>query len=390
MTYFSGLPPVERESMSIVPFLDLKAQYESIKNEIRVAVDQVLQSSTYVLGPEVKSFEEEFAAFHGAKHGIAVNNGTSALHVALLAAGVGPGDEVITVPMTFVATVAAIRYTGATPVFVDVEAFTYTMNTSQVEDAITERTRAIMPVHLYGQAADMDPLMELAARHGLTVIEDAAQAHGAKYKNRTVGGIGHAAGFSFYPGKNLGAYGEAGIALTNDDKLAHTMRLLRDWGQERKYYHDIPAFNYRMDALQGAILRVKLRYLEEWTEARRRNAIRYREQLQGTGIQLATEADNRRHVFHILSVFHERRDELQAFLQSNGIHTGIHYPIPVHLQKAYADLGYSEGEFPVSERIAREQLSMPMFPELTEAQISRVCTALKEWSTKQVPVAIGF
>lgn len=366
-----------------VPFLDLKAQYASIKTEIDEAVLRVLASATYVLGPEVDAFEKEFAARHNVRHAVAVNTGTSALHVALLAAGIKSGDEVITVSMTFIATVSAIRYTGATPVFVDVDPVTATMDVAQIESKITPRTRAIMPVHLYGQPADMDPIMEIAKRHNLVVIEDAAQAHAAEYKTRRVGGIGHVAGFSFYPGKNLGAYGEAGIATTNDDKYAHTMRLLRDWGQEKKYYHDIHAFNYRMDAIQGAILRVKLRQLEKWTDVRRAHARRYDELLRGSGIRHATEVTGRKHVYHIYGVYHERRAELQSALQEAGIHTGIHYPIPVHLQRAYADLGYKNGDLPMTEKIAREQLSLPMFPELTDDQIGRVAKAVAAWAGKK-------
>jgi len=364
-----------------VPFLDLKAQYSSIQSEVEAAVLRTLASTTYVLGPEVEAFEKEFAAKHGVKHAIGVNTGTSALHVALLAAGIGPGDEVITVSMTFIATVSAIRYTGATPVFVDIDPVTCTMDVGQIESKITARTRAIMPVHLYGQPADMDPIMEIAERRNLLVIEDAAQAHAAEYKGRRVGGIGHIAGFSFYPGKNLGAYGEAGIATTNDDKYAHTMRLLRDWGQERKYYHDIHAFNYRMDAVQGAILRVKLKRLEQWTDARRAHAIRYNA-LLADSIRHATEAKGRKHVYHIYGVFHPKRTELQQALQAAGIHSGIHYPIPVHLQKAYADLGYSKGDLPVTEKVAAEQLSLPMFAELSDQQITRVAEAVSSWRKK--------
>ncbi len=366
-----------------VPFLDLKAQYASIKNEVDEAVLRVLASTTYVLGPEVEAFEKEFAARHNVRHAVAVNTGTSALHVALLAAGIKAGDEVITVSMTFIATVSAIRYANATPVFVDIDPITCTMDVSQIEAKITPRTRAIMPVHLYGQPADMDPIMEIAKRRNLIVIEDAAQAHAAEYKGRRVGGIGHIAGFSFYPGKNLGAYGEAGIATTNDDKYAHTMRLLRDWGQEKKYYHDIHAFNYRMDAIQGAILRVKLRQLEKWTDARRAHARLYDKLLPKSGIKHATEVKDRKHVYHIYSVFHQRRAELQTALQAAGIHTGIHYPIPVHLQRAYSDLGYKVGELPVTETIALQQLSLPMFAELTDGQIDRVAKEVGDWVEKR-------
>jgi dTDP-4-amino-4,6-dideoxygalactose transaminase len=366
-----------------VPFLDLKAQYASIKSEVDAAVLRVLASTTYVLGPEVEAFEKEFATAHNVKHAVAVNTGTSALHVALLAAGIKAGDEVITVSMTFIATVSAIRYTGATPVFVDVDPVTGTMEVSQIESKITPRTRVIMPVHLYGQPADMDPIMDIAKRHKLIVIEDACQAHAAEYKGRRVGGIGDIAGFSFYPGKNLGAYGEGGLATTNDDKYAHTMRLLRDWGQEKKYYHDVHAFNYRMDAIQGAILRVKMRQLEKWTDARRAHAARYENLLRESGIKRATEAKGRKHVYHIYGVYHERRAELQTALQAAGIHTGIHYPIPVHLQRAYADLGYKVGDLPVTETIARTQLSLPMFPELTDEQIGTVAKEVGAWVGKK-------
>ncbi|HZE09158.1 MAG TPA: DegT/DnrJ/EryC1/StrS family aminotransferase [Gemmatimonadaceae bacterium] len=369
------------QNQDAVPFLDLKAQYATIQPEVETAVLRVLASGGYVLGPEVEAFEKEFAARHGAKYGVAVNTGTSALHVALLAAGIGPGDEVITVSMTFIATVSAIRYTGATPVFVDVDPVTCTMDASQIESKITPRTRAIMPVHLYGQSADMDAIMKIAAKRNLLVIEDAAQAHGAEYKGHRVGSIGQIAGFSFYPGKNLGAYGEAGIATTNDEKYAHKMRLLRDWGQERKYYHDMHAFNYRMDAIQGAVLRIKLKRLEQWTDARRAHAKRY-DELLGPEIQHATEAPGRKHVYHIYGVYQERRAQLQQALQESGINTGIHYPIPVHLQRAYEDLGYRVGDLPVTETVAREQLSLPMFPELTDAQIVRVAEAVCDWSRK--------
>jgi dTDP-4-amino-4,6-dideoxygalactose transaminase len=364
-----------------VPFLDLKAQYTTIQPEVEAAVLRVLASTNYVLGPEVRAFENEFAARHKVKYAVAVNTGTSALHVALLAAGIGPGAEVITVSMSFIATVSAIRYTGATPVFVDIDPVTCTMDVSQIEAKITPRTRAIMPVHLYGQPADMDPIMEIAARRNLLVIEDAAQAHGAEYKGRPVGTIGDVAGFSFYPGKNLGAYGEAGIATTNDERYAHTMRLLRDWGQERKYYHDIHAFNYRMDAIQGAILRVKLKCLDEWTDARRAHARRY-DELLGDDLPHAAEVTGRKHVYHIYGVYHEKRDELQRSLQAAGIHTGIHYPIPIHLQRAYSDLGYDADDLPVTEKVAREQLSLPMYAELTDEQISRVAGTVREWSRK--------
>lgn len=360
-----------------VKFLDLQAQYQPIKAEIEEAVLGVLDTSVYVLGPKVQQFEEDFARAHGAAEGIAVNTGTSALHVALLAAGVGPGDEVITVSMTFTATVAAISYTGATPVFVDVDPESFTMDPARIEEKITARTKVIMPVHLYGQMADMDPIMEIARRRGLIVIEDAAQAHLATYKGRPAGGIGDIGCFSFYPGKNLGAYGEGGLATTSNPDFAHKIRLLRDWGQARKYHHEFLAYNYRMDAIQGAILGVKLKYLDGWTERRRENARQYQALLGNSGVRTATELAERRHVYHIFSVFHPERDRLQAALGEKDVQSGIHYPIPVHLQKAYAGLGYKEGDFPVTERTANEQLSLPMFAELTAGEVEQVAEAVR-------------
>jgi dTDP-4-amino-4,6-dideoxygalactose transaminase len=371
--------------MTRVKFLDLGAQYESIKGEIDEAVLKVLASSTYVLGPEVEAFEQRFAKAHGADEGIAVNSGTSALHLALLAAGIGPGDEVIAPSMTFTATAAAISYTGARPVFVDIDEISFTLDPAQIEAKITPRTKAIVPVHLYGQSADMRPIMDVADRYGLIVIEDAAQAHLAQYEGRPVGSIGHIGCFSFYPGKNLGAYGEGGLATTSVPELAHKMRLLRDWGQSRKYHHEFLAYNYRMDAIQGAILGVKLGHLDDWTEARRVHARRYRELLEGSGIRVAAEVPGRRHVYHIFSIFHPERDRLRDTLGQAGIQTGIHYPIPVHLQGAYRDLGHKPGDFPVTERVANEQLSLPMFAELTDEEIALVAQEVNAFAA--VPAA---
>lgn len=362
----------------MIPFLDLKTQYFNIKDEITTAISKVLESTEFVLGSAVTDLEEEFARYCSADYGIAVNTGTSALHLALLAAGIGLGDEVITVPFTFVATVAAICYTGATPVFVDVDPVSYTIDVSQIEKAITPKTKAILPVHLYGQPADMEPILEIAQRHGLTVIEDAAQAHGAEYKGRRVGSIGDFGCFSFYPGKNLGAYGEGGMVVTNNPEYARTMRMLRDWGQEQRYHHVLKGYNYRMDGIQGAILRVKLRYLEAWTEARRANAAHYDQQLADSGVKTPTVMPYSRHVYHIYAVRSRQRDVLQQKLQERGIQTGIHYPIPVHLQQAYADLGYQRGDFPCAESAANEVLSLPMYAELSEEQVTVVSTALRE------------
>jgi dTDP-4-amino-4,6-dideoxygalactose transaminase/acetyltransferase-like isoleucine patch superfamily enzyme len=363
-----------------VPFLDLKAQYRSIKSEILPAVGKVLDNCSFVLGAEVAEFEREFAAYQHAANGIAVNTGTSALHLALLSAGIGPGDEVITVPFTFVATVAAIVYTGARPVFVDIDPRTLTMDPSRIEAAITPRTKAILPVHLHGQPADMDPICEIARLHNLVVIEDACQAHGAEYKGRRVGSIGDLGCFSFYPGKNLGAYGEGGMVVTNAAKYAATIRMLRDWGAESKYRHVLKGYNYRMEGMQGAILRVKLRHLDAWTESRRANASRYNVLLAGSGVTTPVESPGNKHVYHIYAIRVPGRDEFQNALMTLGIHTGIHYPIPVHLQPAYADLGYKSGDFPEAEAAAREVLSLPMFAELNHDQQVTVSKAVKEVS----------
>ena len=361
----------------MIPFVDLKAQYRGIQPEINAAVARVLESAQFVLGEEVAAFEREFAEYCQVKHAIALNSGTSALHLALLASGIGPGDEVISTPFTFVATVAAVGYTGARTVFVDIEPRSFTIDASQVEQAITPRTKAIMPVHLYGQAADLDPIVAIARKHGLVVIEDAAQAHGGLYKGRSVGSIGDIGCFSFYPGKNLGAYGEGGVAVTNNPDSARTIRMLRDWGQDRKYHHVLKGYNYRMEALQGAILRVKLRHLEAWTEARRKHAAFYDRHLSGTVAKTPSAMPSSRHVYHVYAVRVASRDAVQQALHDQGIQTGIHYPIPVHLQPAYSDLAYHAGDFPHSEHAASEVLSLPMFPELTEEQQEIVCAALR-------------
>jgi len=356
----------------MIPLVDLRAQYARIKDEVDAAVGRVLASGQFVLGSEVAAFEEEFAGYCGVPFGVAVNSGTSALHLALLVAGVGPGDEVVTVPFTFVATTAAIVYTGARPVFIDVEPVSLTMDVTRVEGAITPRTKAIVPVHLYGQPVDMDPLVALARRRGLVVIEDAAQAHGAEYRGRRAGGLGDLACFSFYPGKNLGAYGEGGMVLTADGTWARRLRMLRDWGQDTRYHHVLKGYNYRMDALQAAILRVKLRHLETWTEARRAHAARYDRLLEAAGVEPVLSHPYARHVYHLYVVRADDRDALQRRLRDHAIHTGIHYPVPVHLQGAYADLGYGPGDFPVSEAAAARVLSLPLYPELSDDQATFV------------------
>jgi dTDP-4-amino-4,6-dideoxygalactose transaminase len=362
----------------MIPFVDLKAQYRTIKEEINEAVLRTLASTQFCLGPEVSAFESEFAAYCESNYCIAVNSGTSALHLAFLSAGIKAGDEILTVPFTFVATVAAILYAGATPVFIDIDPLSYTMDPNQIEKAITPKTKAIVPVHLYGQPADMDPILEIARRHSLVVIEDAAQAHGATYKGKRAGSIGDLACSSFYPGKNLGAYGEGGAVTTNNPEYDRVIRMLRDWGQGKKYYHELKGFNYRMDGVQGAVLRVKLRHLEKWTEARRSWAALYDQLIDGSGLIPPRAMPYARHVYHIYAVRHPQRDQLIAMLQAKGVSTGIHYPIPVHMQKAYADLGYRAGDFPQTERAAREVLSLPMFAELNPDQIKAVADALRE------------
>ena len=361
-----------------VPFLDLQAQYRGVREEMIEAMIEVADSTRYALGPAVAEFEERFAAFTGTEHCVAVNSGTSALHLALIAAGVEAGDEVISVAMTFIATTWAISYVGATPVFVDVDPVSYTMDTDQVEAAITPKTKAIVPVHLYGQTADMGPLLEIGRRHGIPVIEDAAQAHGAQYQDQSAGSMGLLGCFSFYPGKNLGAAGEGGAIVTNDAAIAARLRSLRDHAQTQRYHHTEIGFNYRMDAIQGAVLGVKLNRLDSWIDARREHAATYAGVLNGLPIQLPTEVAGNKHAWHLYPILHPERDRVQAELEMVGIATGMHYPIPVHLQPAYAHLGHGVGDFPVSERIAAQCLSLPMFPELTRVQIDAVASALKE------------
>lgn len=361
----------------MIPFIDLKAQYREVKEEVNAAIQGVLDTCQFTLGSEVLAFEQEFADYCSAKHGVGVNTGTSALHLALLAAGVGPGDEVITVPFTFVATISAIDYTGATPVLIDIDPVTFTMDPKALEAAITERTKAIIPVHLYGQSADMDPILEIAKRYGLTVIEDACQAHGAEYKGRRAGSMGHMACFSFYPGKNLGAYGEGGMVVTDDPEFARTIRMLRDWGAEKKYHHVLKGYNFRMEGIQGAVLRVKLRRLEAWTEARRTAAAHYDRLFAGSGVMTPKAMSYARHVYHIYAIRTDHRQAWQEALLAQGIQTGIHYPTPVHLLPAFAELGYRAGQFPHSEQAARQVLSLPMFPELTQGQCEEVVSAIK-------------
>ena len=362
----------------MIPFIDLRAQYREIQDEVKDAVARVLEEGAYVLGSEVESFESEFAAYCGAAHGVAVNSGTSALHLALLAAGVGPGDQVITVPFTFIATAAVIRYVGATPVFVDIDPVSYTLDPAQLEAVITPRTRALIPVHLYGHPADMDPILAIARSRGLAVIEDAAQAHGSAYKGRPAGGLGDFGCFSFYPTKNLGACGEGGMVLAQDPEGARRVRSLRDWGQTGKYHHEMLGFNYRMDGIQGAILRVKLRRLERWTEMRRAHAARYEKELADSGVSTPVEMPWARHVYHAYTVRSARRDALRAALADRGIQSAVHYPVPVHQQPIFADLGFGPGAFPNAEAAADEVLCLPVFPELPADAPERVAACIRE------------
>lgn len=362
-----------------VPYLDLAAQMRPLRQEIDAAMARTLDNCTFCLGPDVAQFEKDFARFCGAEHAVGFNSGTSALHVALLLLHVGPGDEVITTPFTFVATAWAISYVGAKPVFVDIDEATFNLDPQKVERAITARTKVVIPVHLYGHPCDMGPLLAIVRQHRLQVVEDAAQAHGATYRGRGVGTFGPVSCFSFYPGKNLGAYGEGGALVTNDVALAARAKSLREHGSTERYFHDEIGFNYRMEGIQGAVLGVKLKHLAHWVAARRRVAHRYHELLAGTPLQLPREADYAESAYHLYVVRHPRRDELKRHLEVNRIGCSMHYPRPLHLQKCYASLGYQAGDFPMAEKAARECLSLPIYPELTDAQIERVALVVRSF-----------
>lgn len=362
-----------------VPFNDLRAQYHTIKPEIDVAISEILESCAYIGGPALERFEKNFATYCGAKHGIGLASGTAALHVAFAALDIGPGDEIVTSPWTFIATVEAISQTGASVRFVDCRLSDGCMDPDQLDAAITPRTKAIVPVHIFGQPADMDPILAIAKRRGVPVIEDAAQAHGAEDKGRRVGTFGRMACFSFYPGKNLGAYGDAGGLVTDDDALAARIRLLRDHGRTTKYEHQVEGYNYRLDGLQAAILDVKLRHLETWTEARRRFAAKYDELLAGTeDIVPMKPRAGVRHVYHLYVVRVPDREMLLPLLAKRGVGVGVHYPIPLHLQPAYQRLGFARGAFPNSERLAGEVLSLPMYAEMDEQGPEHVVSVLRE------------
>jgi len=365
-----------------IPYLDLPAQLRPLRKELDAVIAKTLDNCSFCLGPDVVQFEKDFARYCGAEHSVGFNSGTSALHVALLLLNIGPGDEVITTPHTFVATSWAISYVGARPVYVDIDDATFTLDPKQVERAITPRTKAIMPVHLYGHPCDLDPLLEICRKHKLPLVEDAAQAHGAKYRGKPVGTFGAVSGFSFYPGKNLGACGEGGALVTNNEAYAARARSLREHGSTQRYYHDEIGFNYRMEGIQGAVLGVKLRHLEKWTEGRRRVAHLYHKLLADTPLQLPREADYAESVYHLYVVRHPRREELKKHLEAQKIGCALHYPVPLHLQKCYASLGYKTGDFPIAEKAARECLSLPIYPELTDEQVGCVADGIKDFFKK--------
>ena len=373
-----------------VKFVDLHAMHAPLMHEFRQVFERVLENSSFILGSEVSRFEEAFSRYLGVEHTVAVSNGTVALELALLAMGVGPGDEVITVPNTFIATAEAVSAVGARPVFVDVDPVSYNMDPTLVERAITPRTRVILPVHLYGQTADMEPLLEIAARRGLKVLEDACQAHGAEYKGKKAGSMGAAGCFSFYPGKNLGALGEGGAVVTSDPELAAKMKVLRDHGSQQKYVHSVPGYNYRLEGLQGGFLAVKLPHLDSWNDRRRIVAEHYDTLLAGNGTITPVQMPYAHHVYHLYVIQADDREQLRKDLNAAGVETGLHYPGPLHLQEAYKSLGYKQGDFPVCERLAGRILSLPMFPDITREQVEFVVSVIKESQCRTEPDRQAF
>ncbi|HWN24678.1 MAG TPA: DegT/DnrJ/EryC1/StrS family aminotransferase, partial [Candidatus Sulfotelmatobacter sp.] len=366
----------KQTEMETVPYLDLRAQYRTLRSEVLKALEEICESTSFAQGPATSEFEAKFAAYSGVDHCVSLNSGTSALHLALRCLDIGPGDEVITVSMSFIATAWAITYVGATPVFVDIDPIRRTLNPDNLEAAITPRTKAIIPVHLYGMPAEMDRIMAIADRHGIPVIEDAAQAHGAKYRNKRVGQFGQIACFSFYPGKNLGAYGEGGALITNDGSTAQRARSLRDHAQSQKYLHDEIGYNYRMDSFQGAVLGIKLKYLDEWNTARNEVAQLYSELLKDSSYKLPANLSDSECVWHCYVIETPERDRVRSALQDVGIQSAIHYPVPIHLQKAYAHLDYRSGDLPATEALCEHCLSLPIYPELSRGKMSRVASVL--------------
>ncbi|NJE54443.1 DegT/DnrJ/EryC1/StrS aminotransferase family protein [Thermococcus sp. 21S9] len=362
----------------MIPFVDLKREYQEIGDEILRAIQRVIESGWFILGNELNQFEKEFADYLGVKYAIGVNSGSDALYLAVKALGIHSGDEVITVSHTFISTVDAIVRNGARVVFVDIDPETYTIDVDQLEKSITPKTKAIIPVHLYGHPADMEPIMELAEEYGLYVIEDASQAHGAEYKGKKVGTFGHLACFSFYPTKNLGAYGDAGAIVTNDAELADKLRMMRNYGSPKKYYHDFVGVNSRLDEIQAAVLRIKLKYLDQWNEKRRKIAKLYSELLDNSDVITPSEKEWAKHVYHLYVIRHKNRDKLQQYLSEKGIKTQIHYPVPVHLQKAYLELGYRV-RLPITERISSEVLSLPMYPWLSNGEVESIANTVLEF-----------
>jgi len=369
-----------KEVMHNIPLVDLKLQYRALESEIKKAIEDVFEESTFISGKFLSDFEKAFSDFCSVKYTVGVSSGTSALYLALIACGIGEGDEVITVPNTFIATTEAISAVGARPVFVDIDPVTYTIEVSKIEKAITKNVKAIIPVHLYGQPARMDEVLSLAGRYGLRIIEDAAQSHGAEYKTKKAGALGDVGCFSFYPGKNLGAYGDAGCVVTDNIEIAEKVRLLRNHGREEKYHHIVEGFNHRLDTLQAKLLSVKLRYLEDWNKRRRHIAEWYKEFLRDGPLKLPQEDKDSLHVYHLFVIQTDNRDALKKNLEEKGIFAGIHYPIPLHLQKAYAYLGYKAGDFPVAEKVSKKILSLPMYPELKKEEVEFICERIKKFS----------
>jgi len=372
------IDPIDwRERKLYVPLLDLKEQFLTIKEEVMAALEQVLETCEFILGPNVSAFEQEIAEYLGVKHAIGVGNGTDALVLIFDALGIGPGDEVITSPYTFFATAECVSRLGAKPVFVDINPITLTIDPEKLEQAITTRTKAVIPVHIFGRAVDMPRIMDIASRHDLFVVEDACQSIGGEIEGKKLGTFGNAGAFSFFPTKNLGAYGDGGLVVTDDDELAERVRMLRAHGSKVKYHNELIGYNSRLDEMQAAVLRVKLRHLNEWDSRRREIALEYNKLLKDLPLQLPDPGDKGEHVFHLYTILTDNREELRAYLKSRGVETGVYYPTPLHLQPAYADLGYRRGDFPVSESACERNLSLPMYPDLTDEQIHYVAETLR-------------